>query len=427
MKSTLTIRDNRTGRTYEIPVEGDAVAASDLHTIRVDDNAPGLLVFDPALRNTATCRSAITSQDGHAGVLAHRGYAIEELAEQSNYLETAYLVYHGELPSASELAKWQADIAEHYVVHQYVTRLLEGFRHDAHPMGVLISTVAALSTFYPNAKFVEDPAQRRRHAVQLIGQVPTLAAFAHRRRQGMPFAYPDTDLTYIGNFLNMMFRATELRYEPDPNIERALDVLFLLHTDHGQACSTTTMRCVGSALTDPYSACAAAAAALYGRFHGEGFGAVLDMFREIGSVDKIPAFLDRVAGERLEPPGFGHRLYRTYDPRARLLKQEAHRLFRHLPATRYFEIALALDDASQRHPYFQEAALFPIVDFYEAILYDAIGFPSELFPVLFALPRFVGWLAQWEEMIANPGQKTYRPQQIYIGPQLREYVPIDRR
>ncbi len=421
-QQTLTVTDNRTGRSYELEIVDGAIDASDLAQIKAQPADLGLIAYDPALRHTATCRSAITFQDARTGVLRHRGYPIEQLTARSTYLEVAYLIYHGELPTPAQFEAWRAEIASNYFIHEKLTRFLDGFLHDAHPMGVLVSTVAALSTFFPDASNVEDANVRRRQAVRLIAQVPTLAAFAHRRRIGMPYAYPDMQLSHIGNFLNMMFKMTELQYEPNPAIERALDVLFILHADHGQACSTTTMRCVGSAKTDPYCAAASAAAALYGRFHGEGFEAVLKMLQEIGSIERIPAFLEGVKQRREEPPGFGHRLYRTYDPRARILRAEAEKVFAVTGRPWMFDIALQLDEAAGRDAYFIEHALYPIVDYYEAIIYHAIGFPPELFPVLFAIPRFIGWAAQWEEMFADPNQRTYRPRQIYTGHPEREYT-----
>lgn len=420
-RNALTITDHRTGETYDVEIVDGTIRAADLDRIRETRDGAGLISFDPALRHTATCRSAITYQDPHSGILWHRGYPIEQLAERSTYVELAYLIFHGALPSAVELDRWQRDIADNCVAHQALTKFIDGFLHDADPMGVLVSTVAALSTFYPDAADVRDPAVRRRQAVRLIGQVPMLAAFAHRRRVGMPFVYPDTELSYIGNFLSMMFRTTELRYEPDPIVERALDVLFLLHADHGQACSTTTMRCVGSAQADPYVAAAAAAAALSGRFRADGMSAVLRMLRSIGRPENVPGFIERVKRERLEPAGFGHRLYRTYDPRARILRGEAERLFEVVTRPEIFEIALRLDDAATRDPYFIEHALYPIVDYYEAVMYSAMRFPQRMFPVLFAIPRFIGWAAQWDEMLRDPAQQTYRPHQMYVGPAARNY------
>lgn len=426
-KNSLTIIDHRSGEQYEVAIQDGAISAADLGQIRETRDGPGLICFDPALRHTATCRSAITYQEPQSGVLWHRGYSIEQLAEQSSYPEVAYLIFHGELPSASEFARWNQDIADNCVAHQSLIKFLDGFQHDADPMGVLVSTVAALSTVYPEAARVRDAAVRRRQVIRLVAQVPMLAAFAHRRRIGMPFAYPDAELSYVGNFLSMMFRTTELSYEPDPVVERALDVLFLLHADHGQACSTTTMRCVGSAQADPYVSAAAAAAALSGRFRSDGMSEVLRMLRAIGRPENVPAYIERVKREAIEPPGFGHRLYRTYDPRARILRAEAERLFEVVDRPEIFEVALRLDDLATRDPYFIEHSLYPIVDYYEAVMYAAMHFPQRMYPVLFAIPRFVGWAAQWDEMIRDPKQQTYRPHQTYIGAAARDYIPIADR
>jgi citrate synthase len=426
-RDTLTVTDNRTGKTYELPIENGAIHAADLRKIRSSDHDQGLISFDPALRNTATCQSAITFVDGETGILRYRGYSIEELAEKSTYLEVAYLIFHGELPTASQFSQWKQDVADHYLIHQNITRFLDGFRYDAHPMGVLISSVAALSTLFPDASQIHDPKVRRLQAIRLLGQVPTLAAFAHRRSDGMPYAYPDTRLSYVGNFLNMMFRMTELSYEPDPVIERALDVLFILHADHEQACSTTTMRCVGSAASDPFCAAAAAAAGLYGRFHGEAYGAVLTMLNEIGTTAGIPAFLERVRASRSEPPGFGHRVYRTLDPRAIILRGEAEKVFRVINRPRIFDVAVELEQRAAREPYFVDQGLYPIVDYYEAILYHATGFPTDLFPVLFAMPRFIGWAAQWDEMMSDSAHRAFRPRQIYVGKTPRPYRPLADR
>ena len=423
---TLTITDNRTGRTYTLPITANAITATDLRQIKGPDDAE-LISFDPALRNTATCRSAITYLDGRNGTLRHRGYAIEDLAERGTYLEVAYLVLEGELPNRAQLDDFQRQLGRHALIHEYVTRFIDGFHHDAHPMGMLMSTVAALSAFYPEAAHVDDPGVRRRQVLRLLGQVPTLAAFAHRTRNGLPFVYPDLELSYVGNFLSMMFRMTELRYEPNPVIERALDVLFLLHADHEQACSTTTMRCVGSAKTDPYSAAAAATAALFGRFHDEAYEAVIAMLGDIGGPEGVPAFVAEAARTRREPPGFGHRVYRTYDPRARILRDHATKVFAVTGRPRIFETALALEEAAAKDAYFIEHALHPTVDFYETIIYHAIGFPPEMFPVLFAIPRFVGWAAQWNEMMSDSEQRTYRPRQLYTGVGPRPYLPITER
>jgi citrate synthase len=423
---TLTVTDNRTGRTYTLPISANAITATDLRQIKGPDDAE-LISFDPALRNTATCRSAITYLDGRSGTLRHRGYAIEDLATHGSYLEVAYLILEGELPNRRTLDAWQRQLGQHSLIHEYVTRFIDGFRYDAHPMGTLMSTVAALSTFYPDAADVDDPQVRRRQILRLLGQVPTLAAFAHRKRNGLPFVYPDLELSYVGNFLSMMFRMTELRYEPNPVIERALDVLFVLHADHEQACSTTTMRCVGSAKTDPYSTAAAAAAALYGRFHDEAYEAVIAMLTRIGGPEGVPAFIAEAARSRSEPPGFGHRVYRTYDPRARILREHATKVFAVTGRPRIFETALALESAAAEDAYFIEQALYPTVDFYETIIYHAIGFPPEMFPVLFAIPRFVGWAAQWDEMMSDSEQRTYRPRQLYTGLGARPYLPMTER
>jgi citrate synthase len=424
---TLTVVDNRTGRTYTLPITDNTISAADLREIKLSPERGGLISYDPSLTNTAICRSAVTYLHGRTGTLRYRGYAIEDLAEHSSYLETAYLILEGELPTAAQLDAWRRTIARHALIHEYITRFIDGFRYDAQPMGTLVSTVAALSTFYPDAAQVDDPAVRRHQVVRLLGQVPTLAAFAHRKRTGLPFVYPDTKLSYVGNFLSMMFRMTELRYEPDPVIERALDVLFLLHADHEQACSATTMRCVGSAKTDPYSAAAAAAAALYGRFHDEAYEAVLSMLEGVGGPEGVPAFLAGVRASGIEPPGFGHRVYRTYDPRARILRALAPKVLAVTGGSRLFETALALERTAAEDAYFVDHAYYPTVDFYEAIIYQAIGFPPEMFPVLFAIPRFIGWLAQWEEMMRDPEQRTYRPRQIYVGPAPRAYVPLAKR
>ncbi len=423
---TLSVTDNRTGRTYTLPITANAILATDLRQI-VGPDQTELLSFDPALRNTATCRSAITFLDGKSGTLCHRGYTIEDLATHGSYLEVAYLILEGELPNQGQLDAWQHELGRHALIHEYVKRFIDGFRYDAPPMGTLMSTVAALSTFYPDAAHVDDPAIRRRQILRLLGQVPTLAAFAHRKRNGLPFVYPDLELSYVGNFLSMMFRMTELRYEPDPVIERALDVLFLLHADHEQACSTTTMRCVGSAKTDPYSSAAAATAALYGRFHDEAYEAVIAMLVKIGGPEGVPAFVAEAARTASEPPGFGHRVYRTYDPRARILREHATKVFAVTGQPQIFETALALEAAAAKDAYFIEQALYPTVDFYETIIYHAIGFPPEMFPVLFAIPRFVGWAAQWNEMMSDPQHRTYRPRQLYTGPAARPYLPLTER
>jgi citrate synthase len=424
---TLTVVDNRTGKTYEVPLVDGALHAAELRRIKLSDTDPGVISYDPGLRNTAICRSGITFLDGERGVLRYRGYSIDDLAREASYLEVAYLIFHGDLPTRPEYEAWHRAVADNYLVHQKITNFLDGFRHDAHPMGVLISTVAALSTFFPDAAQIDDPATRRRQAIRLLGQVPTLAAFAHRRRSGEPYAYPDMTLSYVGNFLSMMFRMTELTYRPDPVIERALEVLFILHADHEQSCSTTTMRCVGSAKSDPFSAAAAAAAGLSGRFHDEAYEAVLEMLARIGSTAGVPAFIEHVKATQMEPPGFGHRVYRTYDPRARLVRDTAERVFEVTGRPAIFDVALELDRQTAADPYFGEHNLYPIVDYYEAIIYQAIGFQPDLFPVLFAIPRFIGWVAQWDEMLSDPKNRAYRPRQIYSGPQARPYIPLEKR
>jgi citrate synthase len=424
---TLTVIDNRTGRTYTLPIVADAIAAADLRQIKLSPERGGLISYDPSLRNTATCRSAITYLHGRTGVLRYRGYAIEDLAAQATYLEVAYLILEGELPNATQLAAWERTLKAHAMTHESLVRFIDTFRYDAHPMATLVSTVAALSTFYPDAAIVDDPVVRRRHILRLIGQVPTLAAFAHRKRHGLPFVYPDGELSYVGNFLSMMFRMTDLRYEPDPVVEHVLDVLFLLHVDHEQACSATTMRCVGSAKTDPYGAAAAATAALFGRFHDEAYEAVLSMLLEIGGPEGVPRFLAAVRDAGVEPPGFGHRVYRTLDPRARILREQAKKVFAVTGDRRVLDTALALEEAAAEDAYFLEHSYYPTVDLYEAIIYHALGFPTEMFPVLFAIPRFAGWAAQWDEMMRDPEQLTYRPRQLYVGVPPRPYVGIAAR
>ncbi len=426
-RETLTVIDDRTGERYTLPITENTIAAADLRQIKLSPERGGLISYDPALRNTAICRSAISFVHGRTGVLRYRGYAIEELAERATYLEVAYLILEGELPTATQLGDWRDAVNSHSTVHEFVTRFVEAFRYDAHPMGTLVSTVAALSTFYPESVLVDEPQFRREQVVRLIGQVPTLAAFAHRKRNGLPFVYPDRELSYMGNFLSMMFRMTELQYEPDPIAERALDVLFILHADHEQACSTTTLRGVGSARTDPYSATAAAAAALYGRFHEEAYEAVLDMLEGIGDPARAAQYVHWARDAGAEPPGFGHRVYRTYDPRARILRDLATKVVAARGGSRLFETALALEEAAAKDEYFLERGYHPTVDFYEAIVYQALGFPTEMFPVLFAIPRFVGWAAQWEEMMRDPEQSTYRPRQIYVGVPARPYVSMDDR
>jgi citrate synthase len=427
-KDTLTITDNRTGKTYEIPVENDTVKAFDLRQIRVKPEDFGLMAYDPGFTNTASCRSAITFIDGEQGVLNYRGYPIEQLAEQGNYLETAYLLLWGELPDKAQYQAWAEDITHHTFVHENVKELMAGFRYDAHPMGMLASMVAALSTFYPEAKQVRDPAVRRRQIHRLIAKIPTLAAFAYRHSMGLPYVYPDNEQGYCGNFLQMMFKTTEVKYEVSPVLARALDVLFILHADHEQNCSTSAMRGIGSSEADPYSAAAGAIGALYGPLHGGANEQVLRMLTEIGSKDRIPAFIKDVKENRsVRLMGFGHRVYKNYDPRAKIIKKMADQVFEVTGRNPMLDIALELERIALEDDYFVKRKLYPNVDFYSGLIYQAMKFPVDLFPVLFALPRMSGWLAQWQEMLEDKEQKISRPRQVYVGPGRRDYVPLHRR
>jgi citrate synthase len=419
-KDSLTLTDNRTGQSYEVPIIEDAVRATDLKPL-------GLLSYDPAFMNTASARSAITFIDGEAGVLWYRGYPIEELAEQATFLEVACLLIHGELPAARALEEWTWQITHHTWVHENVKKFMDGFHHDAHPMSMLISSVAALGTFYPDAKVNRDPGHRELQIYRLIAKVPTLAAFAFRHSLGWPYVYPDNDLSYPGNFLNMLFKMAELKYKPDSVLERALDVLFVLHADHEQNCSTNAMRSVGSSGVDPYSALAAAAAALYGPLHGGANEAVLRMLRSIGSAARIPEFIRQVKAGEAKLMGFGHRVYKNYDPRARIIKRIADEVFAATRPSPLLPIALELERIALQDEYFMTRKLYPNVDFYSGLIYEAMGFPVEMFPVLFAIPRTAGWLAQWQEMLADREQKIARPRQIYTGPARRDFVPIGRR
>jgi citrate synthase len=426
-RDTLTITDNRTGRQYEIPIKHDTIRAMDLRKIKVDESEFGMMSYDPAYSNTASCISKITFIDGDKGILRYRGYSIEELAEKSTYLETAYLILYGELPTKSQLADWSYHVTHHTFIHESIKKFLDGFHYDAHPMGMLISTVAALSTFYPDAKDIFNPDSRRKQTYRLIGKMPTLAAFAYRHSLGMPFAYPDNDLSYSGNFLNMLFRTTELKYRPNPTLERALDVLFILHADHEQNCSSSGMRGVGSSHVDPYSAIAAATAALYGPLHGGANEQVLRMLVEIGSVKNVPEYIKRVkAGEKLLM-GFGHRIYKNYDPRATIVKHIAYEVFDVMGRNPLIDIALECERIALQDEYFVSRRLYPNVDFYTGLIYQSMGFPVTMFPVLFAIPRTSGWIAQWEEMLLDSEQKISRPRQIYLGYNLRDYVPLEQR
>jgi citrate synthase len=427
MKNSLTITDNRTGKSYELPIQNGAVRAADLRQIKVAEDDFGLMSYDPAFMNTASCQSKITFIDGDKGILRYRGYPIEELAEKSSYLETAYLILYGELPTQAELEDWVYNVTIHTIIHENIKKFIDGFHYDAHPMGMLVSTVAALSTYYRDAKSIFDSESRRRQTYRLIGKMPTLAAFVYRHTRGMPYAYPDNDLSYTGNFLNMLFKMTEVKYKPDPILERALDVLFILHADHEQNCSTNAMRSVGSSHVDPYSAVAAAAAALYGPLHGGANEEVLRMLTEIGTKDRVPEFIKRVKGGEGLLMGFGHRIYKNYDPRAKIIKRVADQVFEVTGRNPLLDIALELERIALEDDYFIKRKLYPNVDFYSGIIYQAMGFPVDVFPVLFAIPRTSGWMAQWEEMLLDPEQKIARPRQVYLGSPQRSYVGIDQR
>jgi len=427
-KDSLTITDNRTGKTYEVAVQNGTVKAMDFRQIKVDADDFGLMTYDPAYTNTASCRSRITFIDGDKGILNYRGYPIEQLAEDSNYLETAYLILYGELPSQAEYASWAHNITHHTIVHEDIRELIGAFRYDAHPMGMLMSTVAALSTYYREAKQVRDKQTRRNQVFRLIAKMPTLAAFAFRHSAGRPIIYPDNDLSYCGNFLQMMFKVGG-SYRVDPILERALEVLFILHADHEQNCSTSAMRSVGSSEVDPYSSTAAAIAALYGPLHGGANEMVLRMLREIGSKDKVGAFIKEVkeSGGEMRLMGFGHRVYKNYDPRAKIIKRMADQVFGVTGRNPLLDIALELERIALSDDYFVKRKLYPNVDFYSGLIYQAMGFPVDLFPVLFAIPRTSGWLAQWEEMLEDKDQKIARPRQVYLGAARRDYLPLAKR
>ncbi len=422
-RSVLSVTDSRTGRAYEIPIEDRAVHATALRQIKTSEDDFGLLSYDPAFLNTASCRSAITFIDGERGILRYRGYPIEELAEHTSFVEVAFLLLHGELPSKAELEQWTDTITQHTFIHENIKKFIDGFHYDAHPMGILVSTLAALSTFYPGAKEIFDHDMRSQQVERLIAKMPTLAAFAYRHAVGLPYAYPDDDLSYTGNFLNMMSKATELKYRPNPVFERALDVLFILHADHEQNCSANVMRAVGSAHADPYSAAAAAAAALYGPLHGGANEQVLRMLSEIGSVDNVAGYISRVKTGELRLMGFGHRVYKSFDPRAKVIKRIAEEVFEVTGRNPLLDVALELEKIALEDQYFIEHKLYPNVDFYSGIIYQTMGFPVAMFPVLFAIGRTPGWLAQWEEGISDPEQKISRPRQVYVGKEERHLDP----
>ena len=426
-QETLTITDNRTGKSYEIPITHDTIRAMDLRQIKVNEDDFGMMSYDPAFKNTASTKSTITDIDGDKGILQYRGYPIEQLAQQSTYLEVAYLILNGELPTQSELDEWTREITHHTLIHENVKQLFDAFRYDAHPMGMLISSLAALSTFYPEARDIRNPESRDLQVKRLIAKAPTLAAFAYRHSMGLPYNYPDNDLSYTGNFLNMMFKMVEPRYKPEPALERALDVLFILHADHEQNCGTNAMRSVGSSNVDPYCAAAAAAAALYGPLHGGANEAVIRMLTEIGSIENIPTFIERVKNREVRLMGFGHRVYKNYDPRAKIIKQIADEVFAITGANPLLDMALELERIALEDDYFVERKLYPNVDFYSGIIYQAMGLPTAMFPVMFAIPRMVGWLSQWQEMLNDSEQAIARPRQIYLGERNRDYVSIDQR
>ena len=425
--NTLTVTDNRTGKQYELPIENETIKALDLRKIKVNDDDFGLMTYDPAFMNTSSCKSRITFIDGDKGILEYRGIPIDDLAVNSSYLEVAYLLLHGELPTKDELADWTWNITHHTFINESIKKVMDGFHYNAHPMGMFISTLGALGTFYPDAKDIFNKESRWKQIYRLIAKVPTIAAFAYRHAMGMPYAYPDNDLSYEGNFLNMMFKTTESKYEPNPVLERALTVLFILHADHEQNCSTNAMRSIGSAHTDPFSSLAGASAALYGPLHGGANEMVLRMLREIGSVKNIPEYIKRVKAGEFRLMGFGHRVYKNYDPRARIIKENAYRVFEVTGKDPMLDIALELERIALEDDYFVSRKLYPNVDFYSGIIYQAMKFPVDMFPVLFAIPRTAGWLAQWAEMLDDPDQKIARPRQVYLGERGQAYIPIAKR
>ncbi|HEY1336029.1 MAG TPA: citrate synthase [Bryobacteraceae bacterium] len=424
---TLTIVDNRTNKTYSIPIYRGTVRAMDLRQIKTGPDDFGLMTYDPAFMNTASCQSAVTFLDGDNGILRYRGYPIEQLAENCTFLEVAWLLLNGELPTAGELDAWTHEIQGHTMIHEKTKKLMEGFHHDAHPMGVLCSTVAALSTFYPESKEISAPRTRHDQIVRLIAKMPTLAAYAYRHRLGLPYVYPDPELSYTKNYMNMLWKRLEPKYAANPVLARALEVLFILHADHEQNCSTSAMRAVGSSNADPYVTAAAAIAALYGPLHGGANEEVLRMLDEIGSIDNIPGFISQVKEGKRKLMGFGHRVYKNYDPRARIIKQVAEEVFEVTGRNPKLDMASELERIALSDEYFIKRKLYPNVDFYSGIIYQAMGFSPDHFTVLFAIPRTVGWLAQWQEMLDDPEKKIARPRQIYIGEDRREFVPMSRR
>lgn len=426
-RDTLSVTDNRTGESYELEVADGTIRAMDLREIKVSDDDFGLMAYDPAFLNTASCRSEITFIDGEAGILQHRGYSIEELCEHSTYLEVAYLLIFGELPTKPQLERWLFDITHHTFVHENIKKFVEGFRYDAHPMGMLLASVGALSTFYPDAKHIDDAEERYMAAIRLIAKMPTLAAFAYRHNLGLPYIYPDNDLSYSENFLSMLFKMTEVKFEPDPRLAKALDVLFILHADHEQNCSTNAVRAVGSSQVDPYSAVAAGVAALYGPLHGGANEAVLRMLRRIETKENIPDFLEGVKNRDERLMGFGHRVYKNYDPRARIIKKNVDEVLEATGQNPLLEIAVELEKRALDDDFFTDRKLYPNVDFYSGLIYEALRIPTDMFTVIFAIPRTSGWIAQWMEMNDDSEQKIARPRQIYAGDRDRDYVAIGER
>ncbi len=423
----LTVTDHRTGKTYDIPIENGSIRAMALRSIKVDDDDFGMMSYDPAYKNTASTTSRITFIDGDKGILRYRGYPIEDLAENSSFLEVAYLIIFGELPTKAQLEEWVFDITHHTFLHENVKSMMEAFRYDSHPMGMFISTVAALSTFYPEAQKVDDPDVRLYQIKRMIAKVPTIAAFSYRHSRGLPYVYPDNRLSYTGNFLSMMYKMTETNYEPNPVLSRALDILFILHADHEQNCSTSTMRAIGSSQADPYSALAGAAAALSGPLHGGANERVLRMLREIGDKNHVAEYVQRVKDGDFRLMGFGHRVYKNYDPRARIIKKVADEVFEVTGRSPLLDIALELEKIALEDDYFVSRKLYPNVDFYSGIIYQAMQIPTAMFPVMFAIARTVGWLAQWQELLQDPEQKIARPRQVYLGEDKRPYVEIGKR
>ena len=426
-RDSLTVIDNRTGKQYELPITNGTIRAVDLRQIKTKPEEFGIMSYDPAFMNTASTKSYITYLDGEAGILRYRGYPIEQLAEKATYLEVAYLILNGELPTKTQYEQWIFDITHHTIIHENIKNFMQNFRYDAHPMGMFIATVAALSTFYPEAAKISDVQLRTIQIQRLIAKVPTIAAFSYRHSRGLPFIYPDNDLSYPGNFLNMMFRMTETHFEPNPVLEHALDVLFILHADHEQNCSTNAMRAIGSSKVDPYSAMAGAAAALYGPLHGGANEAVLRMLNQIADIKNIPAFIEKVKQGEGRLMGFGHRVYKNYDPRAAIIKKVAEQVFQVTGRNPLLDIALELERIALEDEYFISRKLYPNVDFYSGIIYQAMQLPTSFFPVMFAIPRTVGWLSQWQEMLGDEEQKIARPRQVYLGADKRDFLPMENR